>query len=176
VQHIRGLLCRSPPSGPISTNSLARTSWKNPRPHARTRLAGAEATMAQAPTPPPAPEVADPSTSAVQPSAGTGANASAPEVEHTASGVFEVSLEGLGASAQDIEALRRIRALITGKAVAAQQEQEARPSSSQAQPHQQQGAAPTHATAGEPTSTSGRLSATSLYCRGKSLAHCHNST
>jgi hypothetical protein len=36
--------------------------------------------------------------------------------------VFEVSLEGLGASAQDIEALRRIRALITGKAVVAQQE------------------------------------------------------
>jgi hypothetical protein len=59
--------------------------------------------------------------------------------------VFEVSLEGLGASAQDIEALRRIRALITSKAVAAQQEQEVRPSSSQAQPSQQQGAAPTHA-------------------------------
>jgi hypothetical protein len=60
--------------------------------------------------------------------------------------VFEVSLEGLGASAQDIEALRRIRALITGKAVAARQEQEMRPSSSHAQPSQQQGAAPTHAT------------------------------
>jgi hypothetical protein len=59
--------------------------------------------------------------------------------------VFEVSLEGLGASAQDIEALRRIRALIAGKAVAAQQEQEVRPSSSQAQPSQRQGAAPTHA-------------------------------
>jgi hypothetical protein len=36
--------------------------------------------------------------------------------------MFEVSLEGLGASAQDIEALRRIRTLITGKSVAAQQE------------------------------------------------------
>jgi hypothetical protein len=59
--------------------------------------------------------------------------------------VFEVSLEGLGASAQDIEALRRIHALITGKAAAVQQEQEARPSSSQAQPSQQQGAAATHA-------------------------------
>jgi hypothetical protein len=33
--------------------------------------------------------------------------------------MFELSLEGLGASAQDIEALRRIRALIAGKTVAA---------------------------------------------------------
>jgi hypothetical protein len=57
----------------------------------------------------------------------------------------EVSLEGLGASAQDIEALRRIRALVTGKTVAAQQEQEMRPSSSQVQPSQQQDMAPTHA-------------------------------
>jgi hypothetical protein len=52
--------------------------------------------------------------------------------------MFEVSLERLGASAQDIEALRRIRVLIAGKTVAAQQEQETRPSSSQAQPSQQQ--------------------------------------
>jgi hypothetical protein len=58
--------------------------------------------------------------------------------------MFEVSLEGLGASAQDIEALRRIRALIAGKTVAAQQEQETRPSSSQAQPSQQQDVAPPH--------------------------------
>jgi hypothetical protein len=42
---------------------------------------------------------------AIQPSAGIGAGPSAPEVEHTASGMFEVSLEGLGASVQDIEAL-----------------------------------------------------------------------
>jgi hypothetical protein len=63
---------------------------------------------------------------------GTRAGASIPEVENTASWVFEVSLEGLGASAQDIEALRRIQALIAGKAVATQQEQEVRPSSSQA--------------------------------------------
>jgi hypothetical protein len=63
--------------------------------------------------------------------------------------VFEVNLEGLGASAQDIEALRWIRALITGKAAAAQQEQEAQPSSSQAQPHQQQGAAPTRTVPGD---------------------------
>jgi hypothetical protein len=41
---------------------------------------------------------------------------------HVSQGVFEVSLEGLGASAQDIEALRRLRVLITGKSVAAQQE------------------------------------------------------
>jgi hypothetical protein len=86
---------------------------------ARTRSAGAEATTAQASTPPLAPEPANPSISVVQPSAGTGAGVSVPEVEHTASGVFEVSLEGLGASAQDIEALRSIRALIVGKAVAA---------------------------------------------------------
>jgi hypothetical protein len=99
---------------------------------ARTRSAGAEATTAQASTPPPAPEPVNPSVSAVQPSAGTGAGANVPEVEHTASGVFEVSLEGLGASVQDIEALRRIRALVAGKAVAGQQEQEMRPSSSQA--------------------------------------------
>jgi hypothetical protein len=59
--------------------------------------------------------------------------------------MFEVSLEGLGASAQDIEALRRIRALIAGKSVAAQQEQETRPSSSQAQPSQQQDVVPPHA-------------------------------
>jgi hypothetical protein len=60
--------------------------------------------------------------------------------------MFEVSLEGLGASAQDIEALRRIRALIAGKSVAAQQEQETRPSSSQVQPSQQQDAVPPHTT------------------------------
>jgi hypothetical protein len=86
---------------------------------ARTCSARAEATTTQAPTPPLALEVANPSSSMVQPSVGTGADASASEVEHTATGVFEVTLEGLGASAQDIEALRRIRALITGKAVAA---------------------------------------------------------
>jgi hypothetical protein len=63
--------------------------------------------------------------------------------------VFKVGLKGLGASAQDIEALRRIRALITGKAAAAQQEQEAWTSSSQAQPPQQQGAAPTRAVPGD---------------------------
>jgi hypothetical protein len=60
--------------------------------------------------------------------------------------MFEISLEGLGASAQDIKALRRIRALIAGKTVAVQQEQEMRPSSSQAQPSQQQDVAPPHAT------------------------------
>jgi hypothetical protein len=76
---------------------------------------------------------------------GAGAGPSVPEVEHTASGVFQVSLEGLGASAQDIEALRRIRALITGKTVAVQQEQEMRPSSSQAQPSQQHNTASMHA-------------------------------
>jgi hypothetical protein len=36
---------------------------------------------------------------------GTGAGPSVPEVEHTASRMFEVNLEGLGALAQDIEAL-----------------------------------------------------------------------
>jgi phage-related tail fiber protein len=97
---------------------------------ARTRSAGAEATTAQASTPPLALEPINPSASAIQTSVGIGAGPSAPDVEHTASGMFEVSLEGLGASAQDIEALRRIRALIAGKTVAAQQEQEARPSSS----------------------------------------------
>jgi hypothetical protein len=59
--------------------------------------------------------------------------------------MFEVSLEGLGASAQDIEALRRIRALIAGKTVAAQQEQEMQPSVLQAQPSQQQDVAAPHA-------------------------------
>jgi hypothetical protein len=29
------LLCRRPSSGPISTNSLAPTSWKNPRPNGK---------------------------------------------------------------------------------------------------------------------------------------------
>jgi hypothetical protein len=58
--------------------------------------------------------------------------------------MFEVNLEGLGASAQDIEALRRIRALIAGKSAQAQPEQETRPSSSQAQPSQHQDAAPPH--------------------------------
>jgi predicted component of type VI protein secretion system len=58
--------------------------------------------------------------------------------------MFEVSLEGLGASAQDIEVLRRIRALIAGKSVPAQLEQETRPSSSQAQPSQHQDAVPPH--------------------------------
>jgi hypothetical protein len=81
---------------------------------------------------------------AIQPSAGIGAGPSAPEVEHTASGMFEVSLEGLGASVQDIEALRRNRALIACKSVAALQEQETRPSSSQAQPSQQQDVVPPH--------------------------------
>jgi hypothetical protein len=32
---LRGLLYRRSPSGPISTNSLAPTSWKNPRPHGK---------------------------------------------------------------------------------------------------------------------------------------------
>jgi hypothetical protein len=72
---------------------------------ARTRSAGTEATTAQVSTPPLAPEPTNPSASAIQPSAGTGAGPSAPEVEHIASGMFEVSLEGLGDSAQDIEAL-----------------------------------------------------------------------
>jgi hypothetical protein len=58
--------------------------------------------------------------------------------------MFEVNLKGLGASVQDIEALRRIRALIAGKSVAAQQEQETRPSSSQAQPPKQQDVVPPH--------------------------------
>jgi hypothetical protein len=89
---------------------------------ARTLSAGAEATTAQASTPPLVSEPVNLSASAIQPSAGTGAGPSVPEVEHTASGVFEVSLEGLGASAQDIEALRRIRALVAGKVVASQQE------------------------------------------------------
>jgi hypothetical protein len=31
----RGLLGRRPPTGLISTNSLAPTSWKNPRPHGK---------------------------------------------------------------------------------------------------------------------------------------------
>jgi hypothetical protein len=124
---------------------LVPTSWKNPRPHGEDAISGAEAATAQAPTPLLAPEPANPSASAVQPSAGTGAGASVPEVEHTASGVFEVSLEGLGAWTQDIEVLRRIRALVAGKAVVAQQEQEMRPSSSQAQSSQQQDAAPMHA-------------------------------
>jgi hypothetical protein len=69
---------------------------------ARTRSAGDEATTAQASTPPSSAGAANPSASAAQPSAGTDADASNPEVEHTASGVFEVRLEGLGASAQDI--------------------------------------------------------------------------
>jgi hypothetical protein len=60
--------------------------------------------------------------------------------------MFEVSLEGLGASAQDIEALQRIRALIAGKSVPAHPEQETRPSSWQVQPSQHQDAAPPHAT------------------------------
>jgi hypothetical protein len=109
------------------------------------RSAGAEATTAQASNLPLAPEPANPSVSAAQPSAGTGVGANVPEVEHTASGVYEVSLEGLGSSAQDIEGLRKIWALVAGKAVAAQQEQEMRPSSSQAQPSQQQDAALMHA-------------------------------
>jgi hypothetical protein len=112
---------------------------------ARTRSAGAEATTVQASTPLLAPEPVNPLASAIQPSMGTGAEPSVPEVEHTASEMFEVSLEGLGASAQDIEALRRIRALIAGKTVATQQEQEMRPSLSQAQPSQQQDVAPPHA-------------------------------
>jgi hypothetical protein len=62
--------------------------------------------------------------------------------------MFEVSLEGPGASTQDIEALRRIRALIAGKTVAAQQEQETRPSSSQAQLSQQQDVVPPHTAPG----------------------------
>jgi hypothetical protein len=64
---------------------------------ARTRSAGSKATTAQVSTPPLAPEPINPSASAIRPSAGTSAGPSAPEVEHTASGMFEVSLEGLGA-------------------------------------------------------------------------------
>jgi hypothetical protein len=60
-----GLLCRRPPSGPISTNSLAPTSWRIQNRMARTRSAGAKATTAQASTPPLAPEPANPSASAI---------------------------------------------------------------------------------------------------------------
>lgn len=52
-----------------------------------------------------------------------------------------MSLEGLGASAQDIEALRRTRALDADKAVAVQQAREARPSTSQVKARQQRGMA-----------------------------------
>jgi hypothetical protein len=126
------------------------TVWRPPHGRtqdhmAKTRSAGAEAATAQAATPPLVPEPTNPSPSAVQPSAGTGAGPSAPEVEHTVSGIFEVSLEGLGASAQDIETLRRIRALIASKSVPAHPEQETRPSSSQMQPAQHQDAALSHA-------------------------------
>jgi hypothetical protein len=96
------------------------TVWRPPNGRiqdrmARTHSAGVEATAAQATNPPPAPEPANSSASASQPSAETGAGVSIPEVEHTASGVFEVSLEGLRASTQDIEALRRIQALIRAR-------------------------------------------------------------
>jgi hypothetical protein len=37
---IKRLLCRRPPSGPISTNSLAPTSWKNPRPNGKDAFSG----------------------------------------------------------------------------------------------------------------------------------------
>jgi hypothetical protein len=59
--------------------------------------------------------------------------------------MFEVRLEGLGASVQDIEALRRIRALIAGKSVPAHPEQETRPSTSPMQLSQHQDAALPHA-------------------------------
>jgi hypothetical protein len=85
--------------------------WHTPRARiqdrmARMRSASAEATTAHASTPPLAPEPANPSASVVQPSAGTGTGASVPEVEDIASGVFEVSLEGLRASMQDRSAMK----------------------------------------------------------------------
>jgi hypothetical protein len=114
----------------------------------RTRSTGAQATAAQATT---HPRRRNPPTLRPRPPSLRRelAPARASRRSSTASVVFEVSLEGLGASAQDIEALRRIRALITGKAVTAQQEQEDRSSSSQAQLPQQQGATPTQTVAGD---------------------------
>jgi hypothetical protein len=70
----------------------SKTAWQG-------HVQQAEATTAQAPTPPPVPKAANPSALAAQPSAGTGTDASASEVKHTTSGVFEVSLERLRASA-----------------------------------------------------------------------------
>lgn len=43
------------------------------------------------------------------------------EVEHTADGELEVSLEGLGVAAEDIAALRRIEAAVAEAASRAQQ-------------------------------------------------------
>jgi hypothetical protein len=151
------------------------TVWRPPRGRiqdhmARTRSAGVEATTAQASIPPLASEPANPSASAVQPSAGTGAGLSAPEVEHTASGMFEVSLEGLGASAQDIEALRGSRL--------SSQASPQRPSKSRRRAHpRRKRSHPSSRTQFHPsplptpsTSTSGRPSATSLCCKARSPA------
>jgi hypothetical protein len=142
---------------------------------ARTRLVGVKATTAQATTPPPAPEPANPSASAVKPSAGTGADASVPEAEHTTSGVFEVSLEGLGASAQDIEALRRIRASSPARPL---QPNKSRKLDRLHPKHNHPNSRVQHRRVQQPTtstSTSGRHG-TSTYSRGKSPACCHNST
>jgi hypothetical protein len=39
---LRGLLCRRPPPGPIATNSLAPTSWKNPGPYGEDAISGCQ--------------------------------------------------------------------------------------------------------------------------------------
>jgi hypothetical protein len=58
-------------------------------------------------------EATNPSSAAAEgPSGGADAGADAAKIEHTAIGEFEVSLKGHGVSAQDIEALLRIRALV----------------------------------------------------------------
>jgi hypothetical protein len=81
---VRGLLCRCSLSGPISTNSLAPTPWKNLRPNDKDTFNRGPSYRGSGDNPPPAPKPANPSASAAQPSAGTGAGASVPEVEHTA--------------------------------------------------------------------------------------------
>jgi hypothetical protein len=136
---LRGLLCWLPPSGPISTNSLAPTSWKNPRPHGKDTISRRRSHYGPGVNCTASVETCQPFGFGRPAFGGDRCRGEYSGGEHTTSGVFEVSLEGLGASAQDMKALRRIQALIAGKAAAAQQEQEVRPSSSQAQPSQQQG-------------------------------------
>jgi hypothetical protein len=123
----QGAVVSASPSSPISTNSLAPTSWKNLRLHGKDVFGRGRSHRGSSPR-----------TQSSQPFGLGGssfgenwARCECPRGRHTTTREFEVSLKGLGASAKDIDALRRIRALITSKVVAAQQEQEARSSSSQ---------------------------------------------
>jgi hypothetical protein len=151
------------------------TIWRQPRGRiqdhmARTRSAGAEATTAQASIPPLASEPANPSASAVQPSAGP--------VPGRALRRSSTPPRGCSRSASRGWGLRRKTSRLSEGSGPSSQACPCRLSLSRRHAHpRRKRSHPSTRTRFHPTplptlstSTSGRLSATSLYCKARSLA------